>query len=118
MPVFMKRFLSNHLSTQIRVGALAGHDDDVPAAGGSGSISISTASTCILGGVGNAAFLTVTQGSSGTGNGSISFSVSANSGSQRTAALTVTALKAGTTSRRSGHVLNSTDTVAGMPQAR
>src|SRR5258708_4110321 len=38
----------------------------------------------------NAAFLTVTQGASGAGDGTIQFSVAPNTGPQRTAALTVT----------------------------
>ena len=42
------------------------------------------------GAVSNASFLTITQGASGAGNGSIAFSVAPNSGSQRTAVITVT----------------------------
>jgi len=61
-----------------------------PAAGGSGTISISTTSNCTWGAVSNAAFLTITQGASGAGAGTIGFSVAANTGAQRTAALTVT----------------------------
>ncbi len=61
-----------------------------PASGGSGSISIRTTSNCTWGAVSNASFLTVTQGVSGAGEGTIAFSVAPNSGPQRTAALTVT----------------------------
>jgi hypothetical protein len=61
-----------------------------PAAGGSGSVSVSTTSNCTWGAVSNAAFLTVTQGASGSGNGTIQFAVATNTGSARTAVLTVT----------------------------
>jgi hypothetical protein len=60
------------------------------AAGGSASISIGTSANCTWGAVSNAAFLTVTQGASGAGNGTIQFTVAANVGAQRTAALTIT----------------------------
>jgi hypothetical protein len=61
-----------------------------PAAGGSASMSVRTTSNCTWGAVSNAAFLTVTQGASGAGDGTIQFSVAPNTGPQRTAALTVT----------------------------
>lgn len=60
------------------------------AAGGSGSISVRAPATCAWGAVSNAAFLTITQGASGTGEGSIQFSVAANTGAARTATLMVT----------------------------
>jgi len=61
-----------------------------PASGGSATISIRTPSTCTWGAVSNAAFLTITQGASGAGDGTIAFAVAVNTGAQRTAALTVT----------------------------
>ena len=61
-----------------------------PASGGSGSMSITTSSTCTWGAVSNASFLTVTQGMSGAGNGTITFSVAPNTGPVRVATLTVT----------------------------
>jgi Putative binding domain, N-terminal len=60
------------------------------AAGGSSSVSIRTAANCTWGAVSSASFLTVTQGASGSGDGSIQFAVAANTGAQRTATLTVT----------------------------
>ena len=113
----MKLSLSSYLSTRIKVASVAallllglacGHNPSspgalggcqvitgnttttFPAAGGSGSISISTSSNCTWGAVSSAAFLTVTQGASGAGNGTIVFSVAPNGGPQRTATLTVT----------------------------
>ena len=61
-----------------------------PASGGSATISIRTTSACTWGAVSNAAFLTITQGASGAGDGAIGFSVAPNTGAQRTAAIQVT----------------------------
>ena len=61
-----------------------------PAAGGTADISVTTASTCPWTAVSNSAFLTVTQGSSGMGTGSVRFTVSANTGAARSAILTIT----------------------------
>jgi len=62
-----------------------------PAAGGSASISVSPRGTnCAWAAVSSAAFLTVTQGASGTGEGTVQFAVAANSGPERTATLTIT----------------------------
>ena len=58
--------------------------------GGTGSVSLSTASTCSWTAVSGASWLTVTAGASGTGPGSVSFAVAANTASaSRTATLTV-----------------------------
>jgi hypothetical protein len=56
---------------------------------GGGTVSLTTAAGCSWTAVSSAAWLTVTQGSSGTGNGVIAFSVLANSGAARTATLTI-----------------------------
>jgi all-beta uncharacterized protein len=62
-----------------------------PASGGSASISVSPRGTnCAWTAVSNAAFLTITQGASGTGEGTVVFAVAANTGPERTATLTIT----------------------------
>src|SRR2546425_1391811 len=61
-----------------------------PAAGGSASISVTTPASCAWTAVSNAAFLTVTQGASGSGDGIVQFTVAANTGPARTATLTIT----------------------------
>src|SRR6185295_16521872 len=116
----MKRFLSSRLSARARLVSLASVAgvllvatacNDSPsspsgsggcevitgnttttfsAAGGSGSISIRTTSSCTWGAVSSQPFLTITQGASGAGDGSVAFSVAPNSGPQRTAVITVT----------------------------
>ncbi|NPV04000.1 MAG: hypothetical protein HPY67_04630 [Syntrophaceae bacterium] len=58
--------------------------------GGTGSVSVSTASACSWSAVSGASWLTVTAGASGTGPGSVSFAVAANTASaSRTATLSV-----------------------------
>jgi len=58
--------------------------------GGTGSVTLSTASTCSWTAVSGASWLTVTAGASGTGPGSVSFAVAANTASaSRTATLSV-----------------------------
>jgi ABC-type arginine transport system ATPase subunit len=58
--------------------------------GGSGnSIAVSTTAGCAWTAASNAGWLTITSGSSGTGNGTVVFSVAANTGSARTGTLTI-----------------------------
>jgi len=60
------------------------------AAGTTGSVAVTAGdSSCTWTGVSNATWLTVTSGSSGTGNGTTGYSVAANTGPQRTGTLTV-----------------------------
>jgi hypothetical protein len=61
-----------------------------PAAGGSASISVNTPATCAWTATSNASFLTVTQGASGMGDGTVQFAVAPNTGAERTATLTIT----------------------------
>jgi hypothetical protein len=61
-----------------------------PASGGTASISVSTTNACTWTATSSAAFLTVTEGASGAGNGTVKFAVAANTGAVRTATLTIT----------------------------
>ena len=62
-----------------------------PAAGGSASISVSPrGANCAWAAVSSASWLTVTQGASGTAEGTVQFAVAANTGPERTATLTIT----------------------------
>jgi len=61
-----------------------------PASGGTGSVSITTQSGCTWVATSNASWITITLDSSGTGNGTVSYSVSANNGTtQRTGTMTI-----------------------------
>jgi hypothetical protein len=61
-----------------------------PASGGSASISVGTSNTCAWTAVSSASFLTVTQGASGMGDGTVQFALAPNTGAERTATLTIT----------------------------
>ncbi|HZF39889.1 MAG TPA: BACON domain-containing carbohydrate-binding protein, partial [Blastocatellia bacterium] len=61
----------------------------LPKDGGTGSFGVSTPSLCDWTATSNANWITVTGGSSGMGNGTISYSVAANNGAQRVGTITV-----------------------------
>ncbi len=57
--------------------------------GGSGSIGVTTTSGCSWNTSSNESWISITSGSSGTGNGTVSYSVLSNTGSTRTGAITI-----------------------------
>jgi M6 family metalloprotease-like protein len=62
----------------------------LPTGGGTGSVQVTTRTDCAWTAVSDASFVTITGGASGTGNGSVSYSVAPNTGtSQRVGTLTV-----------------------------
>ena len=69
--------------------SIAPTNQSVPALGGTGTVTVSTASGCAWTASSNVPWLTITSGASGTGNGSVGFSVAANVGSSRTGTLTI-----------------------------
>jgi len=60
-----------------------------PAAGGTGSVSVTAGAGCGWTASSNASWVTITGGASGSGNGTVSYAVSPNSGVARTATLTI-----------------------------
>ncbi len=60
-----------------------------PASGGDGSVSVNTPSDCPWTATSNDPWMVITSGASGIGNGTVSFSVSTNTGSSRTGTLRV-----------------------------
>lgn len=58
------------------------------AGGGSGSIIVSTQDTCAWTAVNNVAWISVTSGNTGSGSGTVSFTVAANGGNQRSGTIT------------------------------
>jgi Putative binding domain, N-terminal len=64
-------------------------DQTISASGGTGSRSVTTANGCGWTAASGADWVTITSGASGTGNGTVSYSVAANPGSTRTATLTI-----------------------------
>jgi hypothetical protein len=61
----------------------------VAATGGTGTVGVTTTSGCAWTATSNTAWLTITSGASGTGNGSVGFSAQSNTGADRTGTLTV-----------------------------
>ena len=63
--------------------------DSFSASGGTGSVSVTTQSECNWTAISNDSWITVTSGSSGTGNGTVNYSVAANSGASRIGTITI-----------------------------
>jgi hypothetical protein len=59
------------------------------APGGSGSVTVTAGSGCAWTAASNAGWISITAGGSGTGNGTVSYSVAANGGSARNGTLTI-----------------------------
>jgi Putative binding domain, N-terminal len=60
-----------------------------PAGGSTGSVAVTAAAGCAWTATSGAPWLTVTSGGSGTGNGTVNWTAAANSGTARSAALTI-----------------------------
>jgi len=60
-----------------------------PAGGGTGSVNVIAGSGCGWTATSNASWLSITSGANGTGNGSVAFTVAANSGPGRSGTLTI-----------------------------
>jgi hypothetical protein len=69
--------------------AIAPTSASVAAAGGTGTVAVSAGGSCSWTATSNAAWITVSSGTSGTGNGSVAYTVAANAGGARTGTLTV-----------------------------
>jgi hypothetical protein len=69
--------------------AISPRSDNVPVAGDTGTVQVSTAGTCAWKASSNASWISVASGASGTGNGSVRYQVSPNSGAWRTGTLTI-----------------------------
>jgi uncharacterized delta-60 repeat protein len=62
---------------------------DFPSAGGTGSFLVTTEAGCSFTAVSNSEFITITGGSTGSGSGTINFSVALNSSAARTGTITL-----------------------------
>ncbi len=72
------------------VSALSPSGAASPAAGGSAAIPVTGAKGCGWTAVSNAAWITITSGASGTGNGTVAYTVAADSGDLRVGTITIT----------------------------
>jgi hypothetical protein len=62
---------------------------NAPDTASSGSVAVTAGSGCAWTATSNASWLTITSGASGTGNGTVAFTIAANTGSARSGTLTV-----------------------------
>jgi len=69
--------------------AIAPTSQNVAVAGGSGTVAVTTQGGCRWTAMSNAPWLTLATGDSGTGNGSVTFNVAANTGATRSGTLTI-----------------------------
>lgn len=69
--------------------SLSSTSTSFPPAGGTGLVSVTAPMGCGWSAASNAGWITITSGTSGSGNGQVAFTVAANSGSARTGTLTV-----------------------------
>lgn len=69
--------------------SVAPNNFDFNAPGGTGTVAVTTSSGCAWTATSNDAWITVTSGASGTGNGAVTFSVAPNTGRDRKGNLTV-----------------------------
>jgi hypothetical protein len=69
--------------------SISQNSQNVASGGGSGNVNVTTGSTCAWTATSNAAWITVTAGASGTGNGTVSYLVSPNPGAARSGTITI-----------------------------
>lgn len=69
--------------------SLNSNSSSLSSSAGSGSFNVVTSSGCAWSVTNNSTFITITAGGSGTGNGTVSYSVTANSGASRIGTLTI-----------------------------
>jgi Bacterial Ig-like domain (group 3) len=98
--------------------ALGSAGTNIPAGGGTGTVTLtadpgSTGSTCPWSSVPGASWITITSGANSSGNGSVNFSVAANSGAARQGAITIAGLTY--TVNQDASVAGSTTTTISAP---
>jgi len=69
--------------------SIAPTSQNVPALGGTGTVTVTTTSACAWTASSNAPWLTITSGAAGTGNGSVGFSAAVNTAGSRNGTLTI-----------------------------
>jgi hypothetical protein len=69
--------------------SLSAAGQNVDAAGGGGTVNVATSGGCAWDATSQAPWLTITAGTSGSGNGSVAFSAAANAGPARSGTLTI-----------------------------
>jgi hypothetical protein len=88
----------------------------VPASGGNGTVSVTAGAGCAWTSNSNAPWITVTSGASGTGDGSVNFTVAATTGPGRSGTLTI-AGRTFTVNQGQGCAFSLSSTSASVPAA-
>ena len=81
--------ISSFLEGNACVTSLSQSSQNFTGSGGGGSFNVTASGSCNWTAVPSDSFVTITSGASGTGNGTVNFSVASNSGPQRTATIVV-----------------------------
>ena len=81
--------ISTFLENTACVTSLSSTSQSFTGAGGTGSFNVTAAGSCNWTAVPSDSFVTITSGSSGSGNGTVSFSVASNNGAQRSTTIVV-----------------------------
>jgi hypothetical protein len=82
--------------------------------GGTGSVNVTGGSGCAWTAVSNAAWITITSGNTGTGSGTVNYSVAANTGSNNTGTITI-AGQTFTVNQSAGCVFSLSSTSTNVP---
>jgi hypothetical protein len=69
--------------------AISASNQSIGSAGGTGSVGVTAGGACSWTATSNDGWITVTSGASGTGNGTVAYSVASNAGAARTGTLTI-----------------------------
>ena len=80
---------SDEVSKSTCAYAISPTSANFSASAGTGSVSVTTQAGCPWTASAGAAWMTITSGSSGTGNGTVNYSISSNTGSSRTSVSTI-----------------------------
>ena len=94
--------------------SIAPTSGSVPAAGGTGTVSVTAGADCAWTASSGAAWLTITAGASGTGNGAVQYSAAATNAGPRSGALTI-AGQAFTVNQDNGCTIAIAPTSASVP---
>jgi len=81
--------ISSFLEGTTCVTSLSATNQNFTSSGGTGSFNVNAAGSCNWTAVPSDSFVTITSGSTGSGNGTVSFSLAANNGPQRTTSIVV-----------------------------
>ena len=90
--------------------SLSAASANIPQNGGTGSVNVTAAAGCDWTAVSNVPWITITSGATGSGNGTVNFTVAANAGAPRSGTLTIAGQTFTVNQTGCGYVLSPTAT--------